>query len=64
MEYQDVIFCTNSLSWAKKWSYEAVKVFDGTPVVFLVEPDKHSLVHRMNAEYTADHTTITGIMVE
>lgn len=64
MNYQDVIFCTNSIEWAKKWAYKAVKQFGGAPVIFLVEPDKHILVHHMNAEYTADHATIIGIMVE
>ena len=63
-DYQDVIFCTNSIEWAKKWAYKAVQQFGGVPIVFLIEPDKHSLAHRMNAEYTANYAKIKGIMVE
>lgn len=52
------VWVTTSLGSAQRYSHKAADKFGGNPVVYEVEPDWDSLVHRMDYEYICDFATI------
>lgn len=52
------VYVTTSYGSAKKYSYKAANKFGGEPIVYEVEPDFDSLVHRVDCEYICDFATI------
>lgn len=52
------VWVTTSLGSAERYATKAVDKFGGNPIIYEVEPDWDSLVHRMDFEYTCDFAYI------
>lgn len=59
---RDVVYVTTSLCMAMNFAIKAAKKFGGRPMIYWVEPDKESLIHRQNAEYTTKIAKIISIV--
>ena len=60
IDNRNVVYITSSIDSARSYAEKAVKKFGGQPIVYRVEPDWDSLVHRMDYEYTTNYAKILG----
>lgn len=55
---RNVVYVTSSIGSAKEYAQKAVDKFGGKPIVYEVEPDWDSLIHRIDYEYTTNYAKI------
>ena len=55
---QDVVYITSSYGSALRYAQKAADKFGGEPIVYRVEPDYDSLIHRIDFEYTTNFARI------
>lgn len=55
---RNVIYVTPSYDLAYNFAKKAVKKFGGEPIVYKVIPNKETLAHRINNEYTTAYADI------
>lgn len=58
IDNRNVVYVTSSLGSAWGYAEKAAKKFGGKPIVYRVEPDWDSLIHRIDYEYTTDYAKI------
>lgn len=57
-KHQNVVFATNSLKSAWSYAYKAKNKFGGSPVVYRVIMDPHSIQKISQTEFIANYATI------